>query len=312
MYSALPSLNALRAFEAAARHLSMSVAATELHVTPSALSHQIRGLEDYLGVRLFERRVRAIELTAAGKMLHPGLQAGFTQIRDAVAGLQIADNPHVLVISTPPGFTAKWLAPRLYRFSSAYTDIDARVSSSSTNANFVRDGVDVAIRNLPIGHTPEVGLVVEKLIDIEFLPVCTPALLAKHGPFDSPTQLANVPLIHDETFSDRANMPRWTDWLAAAGADELNVSRGLRFNSADHALDAAVEGAGVLLAHGILAHDDLKSGRLIAPFPLALTSGRAYHLVYPEIAAKAKNVIAFSTWIKEEVAAMKSGSKSRP
>src|SRR6478672_7625968 len=150
MRKPMPPLNALRAFEAAARHLSLTKAAQELHVTAGALSHQIRGLEELLGVNLFERRVRSIALTAAGKQLYPGLQTGFIHIRDAVAGLDATNDARVLVISTPPGFTSKWLAPRLYRFSSAYPEIDARVSSSLSNANFTTDGVDIAVRNLPI------------------------------------------------------------------------------------------------------------------------------------------------------------------
>src|SRR5882672_9669944 len=146
----MPQLNALRAFEAAARHLSLTKAAQELHVTPGALSHQIRGLEELLGLKLFERRVRSIALTRAGMQLYPGLRTGFIHIRDAVDALNEDGEERVLVISTPPGFTAKWLAPRLYRFSGAHPGIDARVSSSLANANFTTDGVDVAVRNLSV------------------------------------------------------------------------------------------------------------------------------------------------------------------
>src|SRR6516162_10117917 len=145
MHNALPPLSALRAFEAAARHLSLTQAARELSVTPGALSHQIRGLEELLGVKLFERRVRSIALTSAGKQLYPGLHTGFGHIHDAVASLSRANEDRVLVISTPPGFTSKWLAPRLYRFATAHPEIDVRVSSSLNNANFTTDGVDAAI-----------------------------------------------------------------------------------------------------------------------------------------------------------------------
>src|SRR5262245_47574147 len=166
MYKPAPPLNALRAFEAAARHLSLTKASHELNVTAGALSHQIRGLEEMLGLKLFERRVRSIALTAAGKLLYPGLQTGFTQIRDAVAGLNAGSDERVLVISTPPGFTAKRLAPRLYRFASAQPEIDARISSSFTNANFTTDGVDLAVRNLAVKPPPDPDLEYEKLIDI--------------------------------------------------------------------------------------------------------------------------------------------------
>ena len=132
----LPPLNGLRAFEAAARHLSLTKAAAELNVSPGAISHQIRGLEALLGVQLFERRVRAIALTAAGKLLYPGVQTGFVHLREAVAGLKQSDTARVLVVSTPPGLTAKWLAPRLYRFANTHPEIDTRISSSINNVEF--------------------------------------------------------------------------------------------------------------------------------------------------------------------------------
>ena len=279
MHNAPPPLNALRAFEAAARHLSLTKAAVELNVTPGALSHQIRGLEDNLGVKLFDRGVRSIALTAAGKALHPGLQAGFLHIRDALASLKTSGDTRVLVISTPPGFTSKWLAPRLYRFSIAYPEIDVRVSSSMNNANFTSDGVDAAIRNLPVDAAHDEALEVEKLLDQSLIPVCSPAFVEKYGPFASPDMLKRVPLIYDESLASRAAIPTWADWFAAAGVRDAEVSHGLRFSSADHALDATVQGAGVLLAPDALAYDDLRTGRLVMPFDLTLPSGRCYAFV---------------------------------
>jgi LysR family glycine cleavage system transcriptional activator len=186
--------------------------------------------------------VRSIALTAAGKQLYPGLQTGFIHIRDAVAGLNAANDARVLVISTPPGFTSKWLAPRLYRFSSAYPEIDARVSSSLSNANFTTDGVDVAVRNLSIDAAANPELEVERLIELSLVPVCSPKLIDSYGPFATPEALKGVPLIHDDTFSSGAAMPSWADWFIAAGVPGVDVSRGLRFNSSDHALDATLEG----------------------------------------------------------------------
>src|ERR1044072_1465043 len=145
MHRPMPPLNALRAFEAAARHLSLTKAAAELNVTAGALSHQIRGLEDLLGGKLFERGVRSISLTAAGRQVAPGPQTGFLHLRGAVANLAASDSERVLVISTPPGFTSKWLAPRLYRFAAANPEIDTRITSSMASANFMTDGVDVAM-----------------------------------------------------------------------------------------------------------------------------------------------------------------------
>src|SRR5882757_1459980 len=300
----MPPLNALRAFEAAARHLSLTKAAQELNVTAGALSHQIRGLEDLLGLKLFERHVRSIALTSTGRQLFPGLQTGFVHIRDAVAGISDASDERILVISTPPGLTAKWLAPRLYRFSAAHPEIDVRVSSSLGNANFTTDGVDVAVRNLSADPVADADLVIDRLIALNLVPVCSPRLIETYGPFTSPAALKGVPLIHDESLASRADMPTWLDWFTAAGVSGVDVNRGLRFNSADHALDATVEGAGVLLAHDVLAYDELRTGRLIAPFELTLPTHRAYHFICTKRRQDHPNVQAFRAWIKQEVAAL--------
>ncbi len=304
MHNVMPPLNALRAFEAAARHLSLTRAAQELHVTAGALSHQIRGLEDLLGLKLFERRVRSIALTPAGKLLYPGLQTGFARIQEAVAGLGPVGDQRVLVISTPPGFTAKWLAPRLYRFASAHPDIDVRVSSSFGYANFTTDGIDVALRNLPLDAAPDPALLIERLAEISLVPVCSPRLSAAHGPFAGPAALARVPLIHDDTLARRPEVPTWADWFQAAGVQGVDVSRGLRFNSTDHALDAAGEGAGVLLAHDLLAYDELRTGRLVIPVARTVSTGRGYYFVCPKSRSERPQVQAFRTWVKQELAAI--------
>src|SRR3954447_13613815 len=234
MHKALPPLSALRAFEAAARHLSLTHAARELSVTPGALSHQIRGLEEFLGVKLFERRVRSIALTGAGKQLYPGLQTGFANIREAVESLDTAYAAHVLVVSTSPGLTSKWLAPRLYRFGAAYPEIDVRISSSPANANFATDGVDLAIRNMPVDPAADSTLEIEKLLDVTYIPVCSPRVLEKYGSVKNAQGLARLPLIHDESLAARRASPNWSDWFAAAGVTDLDLSRGLRFTSSDH------------------------------------------------------------------------------
>jgi LysR family glycine cleavage system transcriptional activator len=300
----MPPLSALRAFEAAARHLSLTRAAIELHVTAGALSHQIRGLEDLLGVKLFERRVRSIALTAAGKQLYPGLQTGFGHIRDAVASLNAAGDPNILVVSTSPGLTSKWLAPRLYRFSAAYADIDVRISSSFNNANFATDGVDLAVRHMPVNPVVDPALETEKFTELSFIAVCSPRLLDKYGPIRNARDLVRFPMIHDESLASRANIPTWADWFKAVGVDDVDVRRGLRFNSADHALDAAGEGAGVLLAHDIFAYDDLRTGRLVIPVKFVLPTGRAFHLVWPKGRKPSQAAENFRRWIKEEVDAL--------
>jgi LysR family transcriptional regulator, glycine cleavage system transcriptional activator len=304
MHEAMPPLNALRAFEAAARHQSLTKAAQELHVTAGALSHQIRGLEELLGLKLFERGVRSIALTPAGRQLYPGLHTGFSHIHDAVTALSRESQQRVLVLSTPPGFTSKWLAARLYRFASAYPEIDIRVSSSIGNANFTTDGVDAAIRNMPSDAAADPALVVEKLIELTLLPVCSPRLIEAHGPLQRPEGLKRVPLIHDDTLAGRAKVSTWAEWFEAAGVEGVDVSRGLRFNSSDHALDAAGEGAGVLLAHDVLAYDDLRTGRLVIAVEFALRSDRAYHFVCPKSRREHPNVQAFRSWIKQEIAAL--------
>ncbi|MBI1203171.1 MAG: transcriptional regulator GcvA [Rhodopseudomonas sp.] len=304
MHSAMPPLSALRAFEAAARHLSLTKAAVELHVTAGALSHQIRGLEDLLGVKLFERRVRSIALTTAGKQLYPGLQTGFGHIRDAVASLKAVGDPNVLVLSTSPGLTAKWLAPRLYRFGADHPYVDVRISSSLANANFTTDGIDLAIRNMAISPAPDLLLETEILAEISFVPVCSPGLLEKFGPVNDARDLARLPLIHDEVLVGRAKVPTWADWFEAAKVDGVDLRRGLRFNSADHALDAAGEGAGVLLSHDVLAYDDLRTGRLVIPIDLALPSGRAFHLVWAKGRQASQAAVDFRSWIKREIDAL--------
>jgi LysR family transcriptional regulator, glycine cleavage system transcriptional activator len=302
--NSMPPLNALRAFEAAARHLSLTRAAAELNVSPGAISHQIRGLEALLGVELFERRVRAVALTASGELLYPGLQTGFLHIREAVSGLKQLDDERVLVVSTSPGLTAKWLAARLYRFASAHPEIDTRISSSLNNANFTTDGVDLAIRHMPDDPRPDPALDMEKLISLALVPVCSPKLIESLGPLDKPELLAHAPLIHDDTFLPRTWVPTWSDWFAAAGLGHIEIARGLSFNSAEHALDAASEGAGVLLVTNILAYDLVRSGRLVIPVALALPSGRAYHLVRPRRAHERPQVRAFIDWLKQEFAAL--------
>ncbi|HRD76211.1 MAG TPA: transcriptional regulator GcvA [Hyphomicrobiaceae bacterium] len=303
MRHALPPLNALRAFEAAARHLSLTKAAEELHVTPAALSHQVRGLEEALGVRLFQRLPRALALTDAGRKLLPGLSSGFSQIRQAVALVQETGGGRVLVVSTPPGFTSKWLAPRLHRFLTANPDIEVRVSSTLKNADFETDGVDVAVRNLRHSQPVDQSLFSEHLVDLGLVPVCSPAFLAAHPELVSPSDLAKVPLVHDNQMAGRLDNPGWPEWLAAAGVDGVSLGHGVKFNSADHALEAALEGAGVLLAHSVLASDDLKVGRLVSPFPMTIAMRRSFRIVCPIGHETRANIRTFRDWIHAEMAA---------
>ncbi len=301
MLRPLPPLTALRAFEATARHLSFTRAADELAVTPAALSHQIKGLEELLGERLFHRKVRQISLTPAGELLYPGLHAAFTQIRQTVDLLESRSSDRVLVVSAPPGFTAKWLAPRLYRFMMAHPEIDTRISASSSLATFSADGIDVAIRN---SAGPFQGLWARKLASITLLPVASPRLVAELGGLDQPARLAEVPLIHDDMLGKLPGMPTWEAWLEAAGVTGVDLTRGLRFSSSDHALEAACEGAGVLLGQRVLAHEDLRNGRLVAPFQLELVAARAFQVVCPQGHQTRPKIKAFCDWLQLEMQVM--------
>lgn len=301
MSNALPPLNALRAFEAAARHRNFARAALELNVTPGALSHQVRGLEALLGISLFERHARGVSLTAHGRMLYPGLLSAFGQMRDAVDALRASTRHGVLVVSAPPGFTSKWLAPRLYRFAQAHAEIELRIASSASYAKFSTDGVDLAIRNIPDHQAPDPALRCEKLIDDEMVVVCSPKLLAKMG---RRRDLRKAPLIHDDQLAGRPEVPTWADWFRAAGRAPVEPGRGLRFSSAEHAIEAAVQSAGLLLTHAILARDELVSGRLVMPFDVAVPAGRGYYLVQPNARPPRPGVDAFRDWLLAEIAGM--------
>ena len=293
----LPPLNALRAFEATARHASFSKAAEELYVTPAALSHQIRGLGDLLGLKLFHRRARAIELTESGRLMYPGVRAGFESLRVAVEQLDRARQDRILVVSASPGFTAKWLVPRIYRFLADHPDIDARISASTNYANFNSDGVDIGIR-LSSGAHPD--LHVEKLSDEWLLPLCSPRLLQGEQPLRSPHDLSRFPLIQNDL---PGLVPTWDDWLQEVGIGGIDTSRGLRLNVADHALDAASEGAGVVLGYKMVASQDISLGRLVVPFGPQLTlPGRAYHFVCPRGQERRPSIKAFRDWLFAEIA----------
>jgi LysR family glycine cleavage system transcriptional activator len=293
----LPPLNALRAFEAIARHLSFAKAAEELHVTPAALSHQIRALEEQLGLSLFHRRTRAIELTDAGRLIYPGLHAGFESVRNAIGQLEHAREANILVISATPGLVAKWLMPRLWRFLREHPDVDARVSATMKLADFAAEGVDVAIR-LTKHLGPE--LHVEKLFDDSLLPVCAPRLVEQG--LRSPADLVRFPLIHYDVPTSMPAPPLWADWFAIAGLAGADATRGLRVNVPDHALDAAVAGAGVSLSYKLIASDDVHSGRLVKPFGPELPLASAYHFCCPKGQETRPKVRAFRDWLFAEMA----------
>lgn len=295
--SRLPTLNGLQAFEATARHLSFAQAAEELNLTPSAVSYQVRTLEDRLGVELFKRLNRAILLTKEGEMLFPDLREAFARMRGAVDRLS-ADTPeNVLVVSTGPSFAAKWLAPRLFSFMDEYPEIEVRISANLKLVDFSRDGIDVGIR-FGEGNYPDLDT--RWLVGDELTVLCSPQFLANHT-LATPQDVPALPLIIDESLSFNPASPTWEQWLARAGVRDHGDVRGVHFNHADHAIDAAVRGTGLALSRTSLSSADMETGLLVEPFPdLRINTNMAFYLVMPPAARHKAKVQAFSRWILRE------------
>lgn len=296
----LPPLNALRAFEATARHMSFSKAAEELNLTPSALSYQVRMLEEFLSVKLFKRLNRAIELTDHGQRIFPGVRESFELMSDAMGRLT-ADTPdHILVVSTGPSFAAKWLTPRIVSFMEACPDLEMRVSASLALIDFVEDRVDVSVR---FGAGRYEGLHAERLAGDWTTPMVAPQLLEGENALRTPADIAKHTLLHDDSIKYLPNAPVWKDWLREAGVSGIDTGKGARFNHADHALNAAAKGSGVVLGRGVLAADDLDMGRLAIPFPeLTIDTGFAFYFVCPPIMLNRPKVQQFREWVFDEFA----------
>ncbi len=291
-------LNALRAFEAAARHLSFARAADELHVTPAAVSHQVKNLEDYLATPLFHRLPRGLRLLEAGRALSAELHDVFGRLDRAVERAKTVDAQGALTISVAPMFAVKWLLPRLGSFEVHHPEIDVRMSSSLGLVDFQRDDFDAAIR---LGHGQYPGLISELLFDEFVTPMCSPSLLDEGPPLVAPKDLLSRVLLHDDSMSFDPKAPTWKEWLKAAGTQTKGAVRGPRFGQPDHALQAALDGAGVVLGWCNLAADDLNAGRLVAPLELRLPLGSAFYLVYPEACGERPKVLALRNWILEEI-----------
>lgn len=294
-------LNALRAFEAAARHLSFTKAAEELNVTPAAISHQIKALEDYCAAPLFRRLTRALLLTDRGQAALPALREGFDMLAAASRQLARPVEDHILTVSAAPSIAGKWLVARLERFRVRHPEIDVRLDASNLVTDFDRDGVDLVIR-YGAGSYP--GLHVEPLFPISAFPVCSPALLETGPPLKVPGDLARHTLLHVDWTSQSATWPSWRMWLLAAGVQGVDAERGPRFNDAGFVIQTAIAGQGVALATDVLAADDLAAGRLVRPFEFTVPVDFGYFIVCPGDKAEIPKVAAFAAWLHEEAALM--------
>jgi LysR family glycine cleavage system transcriptional activator len=289
----LPTLNALKAFEAAARHESFTRAAEELCVTQGAVSHQVKALELELGLKLFNRERQRLVITEAGRAYLVVVRDAFDRIVDGTERLLQRQRGGALTVSTSPNFAAKWLVHRLGRFADAHPDIDLRINASRHHVDFAREDVDLAIRHGDAGTS---GLHVTRLCAEEIFPVCSPKLFSDRKPLRSPSDLARFTLLH---VADREGWGRWLDFAGAKGVDP---SRGPVLNEASMAIDAAVDSQGVVLARTALAAWDLRGGRLVRPFPIAMLAPYAYWIVCPKVNAKLPKIIAFSDWLLTEAA----------
>ena len=295
MTGRLPSLNGLRAFEAAARHLSFTQAASELNVTQTAISHQIKRLEQELGVRLFVRQNRSLTLTPEASQYLPGVRAAFNDLKLATDRLLRKDQDHVLTVSTLASLAAKWLLPRLSAFQEAHPGIDVRITTSTGLVDFQRDNVDAAIR---YGRGQWPGVRADWLMADEVFPVCSPALANGTKPLKCPEDLRDHVLLH----TSNANSDDWRLWLTAAGLPaNLSKQPGVTFDLIFMTIQAAIDGIGVAMGRTSYVEDDIAKGRLVVPFKIALPADAGFYLVSPQARADSPKLSAFREWLVASV-----------
>jgi LysR family transcriptional regulator, glycine cleavage system transcriptional activator len=284
----LPSLNALRAFEATARHLSVKNAAAELCVTPGAVSQLLKTLEQRLGVMLFKRANRSVTLTEAGQSYLPSVRNAFRQIADATNRIAAAGDTGLLTVSATPFFAAAWLVPHLKEFQDAHPDIDLQIVTGNALVDFSRDGIDVAIRH-GLGRYP--GLHSERLLTVEIVPVAAPALVDQRGVPKTAAELARWPHVHD------AERKGWHRWFQAQRLDDIGAPRGPAFDDSGLLLAAVLAGQGAGLLPAALVASDVAEGRLVRLADAAWIEDVAYYLVYPQASHTRPKIVAFRSWI---------------
>lgn len=307
----LPPLNALRAFEAAARHLSFKNAAQELSVTPTAISHQIKVLEDFLGLPLFHRLTRALALTPQGQAMLPKVREGLACFVAAVQGVHERATIGRLILVLPPSFATRWLVPRLRRFALAQPSLSLHVIRSVTTLDGVQPAGAAAFE--PVDLHPEDSLVVirfgsglypgfqvDRMFGSDYIAVCSPKLLEGDQPLRVPADMRHQVLLHDDATANERSGPGWDAWFRLAGVTNADPKAGTYFGDAGMAYVAALDGLGVALASRPLVANAIAQGRLVAPFDIAVGQNHAYYLAVPEAVSSRPAVQAFRKWLLEE------------
>lgn len=292
-------LNALRAFEAAARHLSFAAAAEELHVTPSAISQQVRTLEEYLGLRLFVRTAAGLSLTSQATEAYADVQQGLRHLAAALGRMKGDGREGIVTLTLPISFAAKWLLPRMERFREAHPTLDLRLDTSNRLSDYAAEGIDLGIR-YGLGGYP--GLECERLLDEDVFPVCSPRLWPAGTSKPGADELRGTTLIHDTTIDFDPSFPTWRSWLDAHGMRDVDATRGLRFNSTVLAIQAAIDGQGIALGRSVAVAGDLAAGRLVRPFEGAQPARCAYHVACLPGALAHPAIRAVRDWLFEEAA----------
>ena len=293
----LPPLNSLRAFEAVGRYLSFSKAADELNVTPGAISQQVRGLEDFLEIKLFKRRNRSIVLTDSGQVFLPLLSDGFAGISAAVDSVRRSQGDEPLTISAAPSFTAKWLIPRLCKFQALHPEIDVRIDASSRLVDFAREDIDVGIR---FGTGEVEGLDSIYLFSYDLIPVCSPDLMHEGKAVHDLSDIRHHTLLHSQDTDFDPSFPDWAMWLATAGVDDVDASRGMFFSQGEMVIEAAIEGQGIALGASVMVAGAIESGRLVQPFETRLPVRLSFHLITTRQKWGNPKISAFRQWILDE------------
>ena len=305
----LPSLSALRAFEAAARHLSLTKAATELHVTPAAVSHQIKALEEDIGTPLLRRRNGKFVLSEAGRAGLPNLRIAFDRLTEAVRRMTDDRAGQILTVRVGPSFAASWLVPKLHRFKQAHPDINVRLDAvlgrgiQMIGTDFAREDIDVLIGYDSGVYTDCSAL---PLFLEEVFPVCSPDLCIGEAPLIAPADLIHHTLLHEYWDAGVVGFPDWQDWLQEANVPGIDVAQGPRFSNQAMAVQAATQGHGVALGSAVLVADDLASGRLVQPFKVTLTTQLNYTLFCSKEAENHQKIGAFRSWLLDEFAKVRS------